>query len=92
MHSIDTLGPSDRDVNWRTPAQGHSRPVLVHYENTPIQYAVIFHSCKNDCFRMKNYDIFLIFAQNITSTHDLCFRSKKKKCTLYTPVNPSFTI
>ena len=36
-----------------------------HYENTPIQYTVIFHGCKNDYFQMKNYDIFLIFAQNI---------------------------
>ena len=34
----------------------------IHYENTPIQYTVIFHSCKNDYFQMKNYDIFLIFA------------------------------
>ena len=50
-----------------------------------MQYTVIFHSCKNDNFQMKNSDIFLIFAQNIdseytlavlTSTHDLCFRAK----------------
>ena len=36
-----------------------------HYDKTPIQYTVIFHGCKNDYFQMKNYDIFLIFAQNI---------------------------
>ena len=36
-----------------------------HYDNTPIQYTVIFHGCKNDNFQMKNCDIFLIFAQSI---------------------------
>ena len=35
------------------------------YDNTPTQYTVIFHSCKNGNFQMKNCDIFLIFAQNI---------------------------
>ena len=30
-----------------------------HYENTPIQYTVIFHGCKNDNFQMKICDIFL---------------------------------
>ena len=30
-----------------------------------MQYTAIFHGCKNDKFQMKNYDIFLIFAQNI---------------------------
>ena len=39
--------------------------LLVHYENTPIQYTVIFHDCKNDYFQMKIFDIFLFFAQNI---------------------------
>ena len=33
--------------------------------NTPMQYTVIFHGCKNVNFQMKNYNIFLIFAQNI---------------------------
>ena len=36
-----------------------------HYANTPIQYTAIFHGCKNGNFQMKNYKIFLIFAQNI---------------------------
>ena len=36
-----------------------------HYDNTPMQYTVIFDSCKNDNFQMKNCDMFLIFAQNI---------------------------
>ena len=39
--------------------------VLMHYENAPIQYTVIFHGCKNGYFQIKNCDIFLIFAQNI---------------------------
>ena len=34
-----------------------------HYENTAIQYTVIFHGCKNDYFQKKNCDSFLIFAQ-----------------------------
>ena len=36
-----------------------------HYENTPIVYIAVFHGCKKGDFQMKNYDIFLIFAQNI---------------------------
>ena len=53
---------------------------------------------------MKNFDIFLIFAQNIDcgytvelpneavlmSTHNLCFRAKIRK--MYTPVKPNFTM
>ena len=63
-----------------------------HYDNTPIQYTVIFHGCKKYYFLMKNCDIFLIFAQNIgrgyiedppqtvlTRTHNLCFRAKIRK-------------
>ena len=42
-----------------------------HYENTPMQYTSIFHSCKNDNFQMKNCDVFLIFAQNIDSGYTL---------------------
>ena len=75
-----------------------------HYENTPMQYNVIFYSCKNDNFQMKKCDIFLIFAQNIdrgytlepeavlTSTHDLCFRAQIRGGETFTPVNPSLTI
>ena len=69
-----------------------------HYDNRPMQYTAIFHGCKNDNSQMKNYDIFLIFAQNIdrveavlTRTHNLCFRAKNMTI-MYTPVNPSFTI
>ena len=39
--------------------------------NTPMQYTVIFHGCKNGYFRMKNCDIFLIFAQNIDRGYTL---------------------
>ena len=47
----------------------------------PMQYTDFF-GCKNENFLLKNFDIFLIFAQNIdcgyteavlTSTHNLCF-------------------
>ena len=42
---------------------GYQTPM--HYTNTPMQYTAIFHGCKNGNFKMKNCDIFLIFAQNI---------------------------
>ena len=67
-----------------------------------MQYAAIFHGCKNDNFQMKKVDDFLIFAQNIdrgytfnrlseavlTSTHNLCFRAKIRK-NVY-PCKPQF--
>ena len=75
-----------------------------HYANKSVQYTAIFHGCKNDYFQMKNYSIFLIFAQNIDRGNTLeppklggsneypqsMFRSKNMK--KYTSVNPSFTI
>ena len=30
------------------------REAEIHYENTPMQYTVIFHGCKNVDFQMKN--------------------------------------
>ena len=36
-----------------------------HYANISVQYTAIFHSCKNDNFQKKIFDIILIFAQNI---------------------------
>ena len=76
-----------------------------HYENMPIQYKEIFKVVKNENFPLKNFDIFLIFAQNIDCGYTLepprrggsneypqsMFWSKNKK-NKYTPVNPSFTI
>ena len=56
-----------------------------HYANTSVLYSASFKNCKNDNIKMKIFDIFLIFAQNIdceavlTSTHYLCFRTKKEK-------------
>ena len=42
----------------------------IHYANTPMQYTAIFHGCKNVDYQMKNYNIFLIFAQTlIVGTH-----------------------
>ena len=38
---------------------------LVHYANTSMQYTVIFHSCKNDNFQIKNCDIFLFLLQTL---------------------------
>ena len=34
-------------------------------ENMPMQHRAIFHGCKNDKFRLKFFDYFHIFAQNI---------------------------
>ena len=76
-----------------------------HYANMSVQYTAIFHGCKNDNFQMKNFDIFLIFAQNIDCGYSLeppqrggsneyrqsMFWSKNKK-NMYTRVNPTFSI
>ena len=37
---------------------------MSHYDNTPMQYTVLFHCCAIVNFRMKKYDFFLICAQN----------------------------
>ena len=36
----------------------------VSFRNMPMHYAKVFKGCKNDKFLDKNYDIFLMFAQN----------------------------
>ena len=77
----------------------------LHYENMPMQYKEIFKVVKNENFPLKNFDIFLIFAQNIDCGYTLepprrggsneypqsMFWSKNKK-NRYTPANPSFII
>ena len=45
--------------------------LVVHYENTPMQYTAIFHGLKNDNFQIQNCDIFLIFYQNIDCGYTL---------------------
>ena len=72
--------------------------IVFYYADTPMQHTAIFHGCKNVNFQMKNYNIFLIFAQNIDcgytlepasmSTHNLCFRAKRRK-NVY-PCTPQF--
>ena len=57
-----------------------------------MQYPEIFLSCKNENFQQKNFDLFLIFAQNIhcectLEPHNVCFESKIRK---NTTANPSF--
>ena len=65
-----------------------------------MQYTEIFLALKIENFKLKNFDIFLIFAQNINCGYTLggsneypqsMFWSKNKK-NRYTPANPSFTI
>ena len=76
-----------------------------HYNYIPMLYSAIFRGCKKDNFQMKNYDNFLIFAQNIDRGYTLeppqrggsneypqsMFFSKNKKIK-YIPVHTSFTI
>ena len=76
-----------------------------NYENLPMQYTEIFSPLKIENFQLKNFDIFLIFAQNIDCGYTLepprrggsneypqsMFWSKNKK-NRYTPANPSFAI
>ena len=52
-------------VGWKNSC--HNR----HYTNTSVHYTSIFHGCKNGYFKMKNYDNFLIFAQNIDCGYTL---------------------
>ena len=42
-----------------------------HYENTPMQYTGIFHSCRSDIYQLKMFDFFHIFAQNIDCGYTL---------------------
>ena len=30
--------------------------IVLHYDNTPMQYTVIFHRCENDSFQIKKYN------------------------------------
>ena len=71
----------------------------------PMQYTEIFIGVKNENFRQKIFDIFLIFAQNIDCGYTLepprrggsneysqsMFWSKNKK-NRYTPAFPGFAI
>ena len=63
----------------------------------PMQLTEIFLALKIENFQLINFDIFLIFAQNIdcgytyqliVSTHNLCFEAKIRKIgiPLHTPV------
>ena len=43
----------------------------VHYENLPMQQTEIFLALKIENFQLKNFDIFLIFVQNIDCGYTL---------------------
>ena len=49
----------------------HLNSFYNHYENMPMQYKEIFKVVKNENFPLKNFDIFLIFAQNIDCGYTL---------------------
>ena len=82
-----------------------SFPTNNHYENTPMQYKEINFCCKNENFHRINFDIFLIFAQNIDCGYTLepprprrggsneypqSMIWIKNKKNRYTPAYPSF--
>ena len=64
------------------------------YENMPVHYKELFKVVKREKIQLKNFDIFLIFAQNIDCgytlepCHNLCFGEKIRKIgiSLHTPV------
>ena len=57
----------------------------IHYENLPMQYT-------KNIFVVKNFDIFLIFAQNIDCEYPQSMFWSKNKKNSYTPAYPSFAI
>ena len=68
--NVDCLLAGDQQLRKIWSYQGSAMIVnnvaeIWHYENTPMQYTEIFFGCKNENFHWKNFDIFLIFAQNI---------------------------
>ena len=67
-----------------------SKPV--HYENKPMQYTDKIFGCKNDNFQWKNFEIFLLFAQNIDCEYPQSMFWSKNKKNRYTPAYPSFAI
>ena len=50
---------------------GGQKQALLHYENLPMQYTENILVVKNENFHWKNFDIFLIFAQNIDCGYSL---------------------
>ena len=49
LRQFDDISLNDINYLKSVPMQ-FLRITLTHYENTPMQYTVIFHSCKNDNF------------------------------------------
>ena len=47
------------------------KPILLHYENKPIQIYWKFYHPKNENFQLKIFDIFHISAQNIDCGYSL---------------------
>ena len=88
---------------WKFSDKNSNIFFFIHYENTPIQIYRKFHLQKLKIFRLKNSDIFHIFAQNIDCGYSLelprrggsneypqsMFLSKNKKNNVY-PCKPQF--
>ena len=103
---IYSFNPSSYVVNFIGPQFSvHYNQFMLHYENMPMQYTETFKVVKNENFQYKNFDIFLIFAQNIDCGYTLepprrgssneypqsMFWSKNEK-NRYTPAYPSLAI
>ena len=61
----------DQITEWPTLGKYLLTQLAIHYENLPMQYTEIFLALKIENFRLKTFDIFLIFAQNIDCGYTL---------------------
>ena len=79
-----------RNLNWIKLGSACLKPS--HYENLSMQNTEIFSVVKIENFQLKNFDIFLIFAQNIDCEYPQSMFWSKNKKNRYTPAYPSFAI
>ena len=97
--AIDLLSPN------RLEPETHIKHTCIIRKTCPCNKQIFFCDLKIENFQLKNFDIFLIFAQNIDCGYTLeppqrggsnkypqsMFWSKNKK-NRYTPAYPSFSI
>ena len=65
-----TTDPAAWRTEWHTAIEVDGKRMF-HYENLPMQYTKIFKVVKDENFQYKNFDIVLIFAQNIDCRYTL---------------------
>ena len=71
MPGSTTVYECQCNSGWTGQRCDQKRSNSKYYDNTPMQYAAIFHGCENDKFQMKKCDIFLLFAQYIDCGYTL---------------------